>query len=214
MTSIYCFSKTKDSLSTIFVCFQVDGNVSIDAILEDLTCPIERMQAQEPPASDDDLYSYRRGDIPIFNFDEADRVLIATLQELIEALRKLKAEVNIQKQETMLLRKALQECKACRIKRPECSDDPPPCFPKVECRDTNDGPVCGPCPQGFKGDGRFCERDACSEDPCYPGVQCYDADAPPFFRCGPCPEGYRGDGINCIPSACEQRPPPCFQVFH
>ena len=57
-------------------------------------------------------------------------------------------QVNIQKQETMLLRKALQECKACRIKRPECSDDPPPCFPKVECRDTNDGPVCGPCPQG------------------------------------------------------------------
>ena len=82
----------------------------------------------------DDLYSYRRGDIPIFNFDEADRILIQTLQELIEALRKLKAEVNIQKQETMLLAKALQECKACRIKRPECSDDPPPCFPKVECR--------------------------------------------------------------------------------
>ena len=69
---------------------------------------MERMQAQEPPATDDDLYSYRRGDIPIFNFDEADRVLIATLQELIDALRKLKAEVNIQKQETMLLRKALQ----------------------------------------------------------------------------------------------------------
>ena len=146
----------------------------------------------------------------------------------------------------MLLRKALQECKACRIKRPECSDDPPPCFPKVECRDTNDGPVCGPCPQGrqhstfcththreikiqnvphfspffllynylgFKGDGRFCERDQCSEDPCYPGVNCYDTESPPFFRCGPCPEGYRGDGINCIPSACEQRPPPCFQVY-
>ena len=126
-------------------------------MLEDLECPIERMQAQEPPAStgnffknyfyfylrclictlnlySDDLYSYRRGDIPIFNFDEADRILIQTLQELIEALRKLKAEVNIQKQETMLLAKALQECKACRIKRPECSDDPPPCFPKVECR--------------------------------------------------------------------------------
>jgi len=130
---------------------KVDGNASLDAILEDLECPVERMQAQDPANGDpnDDLYSYRRGDIPIFNFDEADRVLIATLQELIEALRKLKAEVNIQKQETMLLRKALQECKACRIKRPECSDDPPPCFPKVECRDTNDGPVCGPCPQGL-----------------------------------------------------------------
>ena len=32
---------------------------------------------------------YDRGDIPIYNFDEADRVLIATLQELIEALRYL-----------------------------------------------------------------------------------------------------------------------------
>jgi len=189
---------------------KVDGTASIDSVLEDLECPIERMQAQEPPASTDDLYSYRRGDIPIFNFDEADRILIQTLQELIEALRKLKAEVNIQKQETMLLAKALQECKACRIKRPECSDDPPPCFPKVECRDTNDGPVCGQCPQGFKGDGRFCERDACSEDPCYAGVSCYDSDSPPFYRCGPCPEGYRGDGINCVPAACEQRPPPCF----
>ena len=85
-------------------------------MLEDLACPIERMQAQEAPQeSDDGLYSYRRGDIPIFNFDEADRILIATLQELIDALRKLKAEVNIQKQETMLLRKALQECKACRL---------------------------------------------------------------------------------------------------
>ena len=89
---------------------RVDGNASIDAVLQDLECQIERMQAQEASSSDseNDLYSYRRGDIPIFNFDEADRILIATLQELIEALRKLKAEVNIQKQETMLLRKALQ----------------------------------------------------------------------------------------------------------
>ena len=64
----------------------------------------------------------------------------------------------------------------------------------------------------FQGDGKFCERDACSEDPCYPGVSCYDTDAEPFFRCGPCPEGYRGDGVRCLPSACQQRPPPCFQV--
>ena len=75
---------------------QVDGSASLDAILEDLTCPMEHsMQAQDPNGGGDenDLYSYRRGDIPIFNFDEADRVLIATLQELIEALRKLKSEV-------------------------------------------------------------------------------------------------------------------------
>jgi hypothetical protein len=47
------------------------------------------VQAQQPPpppaaGGENDLYSYRRGDIPIFNFDEADRILIATLQELIE----------------------------------------------------------------------------------------------------------------------------------
>ena len=69
----------------IFFILQVDGNASLDAILEDLECPVERMQAQDPANGDpnDDLYSYRRGDIPIFNFDEADRVLIATLQELV-----------------------------------------------------------------------------------------------------------------------------------
>ena len=46
---------------------------------------MERMQAQEaPPSSENEIYSYSRGDIPMFNFDEADRLLIATLQELIE----------------------------------------------------------------------------------------------------------------------------------
>ncbi len=51
--------------------------------------PLHDVQAQQPPPApaaggENDLYSYRRGDIPIFNFDEADRILIATLQELIE----------------------------------------------------------------------------------------------------------------------------------
>ena len=52
------------------------------------------MQSQEAYGSrtrvtsnSNDDFEYGRGDIPIFNFDEADRVLIATLQELIEALR-------------------------------------------------------------------------------------------------------------------------------
>ena len=56
------------------------------------------MQAQQ---AETDLYSYSRGDIPLFNFDEADRLLIATLQELIEALRRLKLEVKTQKEETV-----------------------------------------------------------------------------------------------------------------
>lgn len=78
-------SRKKNFLFQYVNFLQVDGNASLDAILEDLECPVERMQAQDPANGDpnDDLYSYRRGDIPIFNFDEADRVLIATLQELV-----------------------------------------------------------------------------------------------------------------------------------
>ncbi len=109
------------------------------------------MQAQEAAIPQEtDLYSYRRGDIPMFNYDAADKLLLKTLRELIEALRKLREETGNHKRETELLRRALQECKACRIKRPECSDVPPPCFPGVDCRDTPDGPLCGPCPPGFK----------------------------------------------------------------
>lgn len=86
----------------------------MNQILDDLDCPVELMQAQQArggqlsTGNSDDLYSYRRGDIPIFNFDDADRILIATLQELIEALRKLKEETKFQKTETIMLRTALQ----------------------------------------------------------------------------------------------------------
>ena len=74
-------------------------------------------------------------------------------QELIESLRTLKQEVKTQREETMLLRKALEDCEACKIKKPECTDLPYPCFkgpPRVDCRDTVDGVQCGPCPPGYK----------------------------------------------------------------
>jgi len=187
---------------------------SNEEVLEELDCRVERMQAQEPPASSDVSFSYSRGDIPMFNFDDADRLLIATLQELIEALRRLKQEVKTQREETMLLRKALEDCEACKIKKPECTDIPYPCFegpPRVDCRDTVDGTQCGPCPPGYKGDGRFCELDACGAEPCYEGVSCYPDSNPPFYRCGPCPQGYRGDGTNCVPDVCQKVPAPCFK---
>ena len=84
-----------------------------------------------------------------------------------------------------------QDCEACKIKKPECSDFPYPCFegpPRVDCRDSVDGPVCGPCPPNYKGDGRFCERDACGLDPCFEGVACYAIKEDPYFKCGPCPQ--------------------------
>ena len=46
------------------------------------------MLSQQAAASDeDDEYSYRRGDIPIFNLDAQDKLLIKTLEDLITALR-------------------------------------------------------------------------------------------------------------------------------
>ena len=131
----------------------------------------------------------------------------------MQALKRLKLEVETQRGETHLLRTALQECEACRIKKPTCADVPYPCFegpPRVDCRNTDDGPLCGPCPPGYKGNGIFCDRDACGNDPCYENVACYPALDDPFFRCGPCPTGYRGDGINCVPAACQRRPAPCY----
>lgn len=197
------------------ISISIHSEKTSDEVLSELKCRVDRMQAQEPPmGSESDLYSYSRGDIPIFNFDEADKILVATLQELIEALRKLKLEVKTQREETVLLRKALEDCEACKIKKPECSDIPYPCFdgpPRVDCRDTVDGPLCGSCPPSYKGDGRFCERDACAQDPCFEGVPCYAISENPYFKCGPCPQGYRGDGVTCVPDICQRIPAPCFR---
>ena len=68
---------------------QVDGRSSTDDILRALDCPEERMLSQQASPDDggDDGYVYRRGDIPIFNLDEQDKLLIKTLTDLIEALR-------------------------------------------------------------------------------------------------------------------------------
>ena len=66
----------------------------------------------------------------------------------------MEEKVKIERNATVILRKALEDCKSCQIKKPECSDQPPICFPDVECRDTYSGPVCGPCPPGWCGDGK------------------------------------------------------------
>jgi len=71
--------------------------------------------------------------------------------------------VKIERNATVILRKALEDCKACQIKKPECDDQPPICFPDVECRDTYSGPVCGPCPPGWCGDGRVLKTNSSKE---------------------------------------------------
>jgi len=168
-------------------------------------------QGVSSSSGDPNLYTYGRGDIPIFNPGDPHGALLASLRKLIEAIRLTESKVKLERNATVTLRKALEDCKACQIKSPECSDDPPICFPEVECVDTYDGPVCGPCPPGWCGDGRHCERCLCNENPCYPGVSCAESDIAPFFRCGLCPEDYTGNGITCRKLPCQHSPYPCYE---
>lgn len=67
----------------------------------------------------------------------------------------------------------------------------------VGCTDTLLGPVCGPCPDGYVGDGskENC-TETCTLDPCFSSVVCTDTTSGPV--CGPCPAGYEGDGTDCL----------------
>ena len=86
------------------------------------------------------------------------------------------------------------------IKLPQIGCENDPCYPGVSCRDSDDGPICGPCPPGYQGDGtrNGCRRvtRGCNTDPCFRGVPCRDTES--GFECGECPVGFEGDGISCI----------------
>ncbi len=44
-------------------------------------------------------------------------------------------------------------------------------FAGVTCRNTEDGPKCGQCPEGYSGDGFTCIRLViCRDQPCFPGT--------------------------------------------
>lgn len=44
-------------------------------------------------------------------------------------------------------------------------------FVGIRCTDTPEGPRCGPCPEGYVGDGVNCtKRITCREQPCFPGM--------------------------------------------
>lgn len=46
-------------------------------------------------------------------------------------------------------------------------------FSGVRCQDTVDGFRCGPCPEGYIGDGQRCRPRGCEMSPCSPGISTY-----------------------------------------
>uniref|UniRef100_A0A8C5H1E3 Thrombospondin-4-B-like n=1 Tax=Gouania willdenowi TaxID=441366 RepID=A0A8C5H1E3_GOUWI len=97
----------------------------------------------------------------------------------------------LQVKETSFLRNTISECQACGKTNPQYQCGPGVCFREGMCIETLDGVECGPCPDGYTGDGFNCDDvDECQFNPCFPGVKCVNT--APGFRCEACPLGYSG----------------------
>uniref|UniRef100_A0AAQ4NQA3 Thrombospondin 4a n=1 Tax=Gasterosteus aculeatus aculeatus TaxID=481459 RepID=A0AAQ4NQA3_GASAC len=100
---------------------------------------------------------------------------------------------SFQVKETSFLRNTISECQACG----EIMCTPGVCFRANMCIETRDGVECGPCPDGYTGDGFNCDDvDECQFNPCYPGVKCVNT--APGFRCDACPLGYSGLAVEGV----------------
>ncbi|KAM3843768.1 thrombospondin-4 isoform 1-T1 [Vipera latastei] len=147
---------------------------------------------------------------PVQYSGDFNRQLLSHMLQMNQILNEVKDLLRQQVKETAFLRNTIAECQACGLgigSFPTPSPHPPKpkceantCFPGVHCIDTTDGYQCGPCPEGFTGDGIICtDIDECQYKPCFPGVQCVNM--APGFRCEACPPGYigqiiQGMGIN------------------
>lgn len=91
----------------------VDWEASVLQLLEKLGCPTDE-ETGSVQAQGNEVYTYRRGDIPIMHEEETSTLLVKTLSELIETIKELQVEIQTQREETALLRDALLNCEACK----------------------------------------------------------------------------------------------------
>ncbi|KAF5280455.1 hypothetical protein FQR65_LT03264 [Abscondita terminalis] len=161
---------------------------------------IQAMQSSDYP---------NRGDIPSVG-ELSESAILDALNALIKAVNTLSVDVRHEHQVIDRLRQILESCDLCNSQhieiRPTCKTHPPRCFPQVQCQDTANGPICGPCPYGYKGNGYECVHvRTCRDRPCFQDVRCRDTDD--GYECGSCPPGYEGNGEQCIKrSGCEYGP--------
>uniref|UniRef100_A0A9J8B3N6 Thrombospondin 4b n=1 Tax=Cyprinus carpio carpio TaxID=630221 RepID=A0A9J8B3N6_CYPCA len=81
------------------------------------------------------------------------------------------------------------------VVKPKCT--PGVCFRDDMCIETAEGVECGPCPDGYTGDGYSCDDvDECQFNPCFPGVRCVNM--APGFRCEACPLGFTGKPLEGV----------------
>ncbi|XP_061118394.1 thrombospondin-4-B-like [Conger conger] len=124
--------------------------------------------------------------------------------DLTKVIAELKDILTQQVKETSFLRNTISECQACglggtsNVIKPKCGSGV--CFRDDMCFETAEGVECGPCPDGYTGDGFSCDDvDECQFNPCFPGVHCVNT--APGFRCEACPRGYTGqilEGVGII----------------
>ncbi|CAB1448380.1 unnamed protein product [Pleuronectes platessa] len=123
--------------------------------------------------------------------------------ELTKVVSELKDVLIQQVKETSFLRNTISECQACglggtEVVKPKCAAGV--CFRDDMCIETAEGVECGPCPDGYTGDGYNCDDvNECQFNPCYPGVKCVNT--APGFRCDACPLGFTGlpvEGVGIV----------------
>uniref|UniRef100_A0A8C2D391 Thrombospondin 4b n=1 Tax=Cyprinus carpio TaxID=7962 RepID=A0A8C2D391_CYPCA len=120
--------------------------------------------------------------------------------ELTKVINELKDVLIQQVKETSFLRNTISECQACglggtEVVKPKCT--PRVCFRDDMCIETAEGVECGPCPDGYTGDGYSCDDvDECQFNPCFPGVRCVNM--APGFRCEACPLGFTGKPLEGV----------------
>ncbi|XP_072132003.1 thrombospondin-3-like [Mobula birostris] len=125
------------------------------------------------------------------------KALVGQLSLFNQALLGLRQDIKEQVKEMSLIRNTILECQVCGFHEHRSKCDPNPCFESVVCMEMYEYPGyrCGPCPEGFSGNGSHCsDIDECAfANPCFSESKCINA--VPGFRCEPCPVGYSGNVV-------------------